>query len=457
MNALQKLPLTNPFSIANGIIVDGEDYWSGTYYNPKVITGNGDITVTANGGIDITNANGFSVAGGIIEKGTGDIKAEAIGGINSYDVWAQGIYAEAGAVVTKRNGNITAIAQGGELTTTYGVRNYDSTVNLDVVNISAVSVNDGNNTPIVYGIYAEGNDAEVNMQGGSITAQVNNADGITDDNNNDSYAIFGYDSSVVNINQGTTNNVVIKGDIKTGRNAAVNLNLNTADSILTGSIEDENGTLNLENDVSWIATGYSEVNKLTMNQENIYVDTPSNIGDITINKYFGVGNIIFKSDNTDEDGIVNINTSSFIISDAIENSFINVGVSNASINTLDFNKAEENLNTLAGKVYYDGDKNNLNGKVIIKEGLISPEVSGDLLFDSNRNRGYVANVKQNSSTTTIDNIKNIAATAIVAWRQEDSTLSQRLGELRESDGGKCNLSYFKEIYEHLSKVKYLLK
>ena len=274
------------------------------------------------------------------------------------------------------------------------------------------------------------------MQGGSITAQVNNADGITDDNNNDSYAIFGYDSSVVNINQGTTNNVVIKGDIKTGRNAAVNLNLNTADSILTGSIEDENGTLNLENDASWIATGYSEVNKLTMNQGNIYVDTPSNIGDITINEYSGVGNIIFKSDNTDEDGIVNINTSSFIISDAIENSFINVGVSNASINTLDFNKAEENLNTLAGKVYYDGDKNNLNGKVIIKEGLITPEVSGDLLFDSNRNRGYVANVKQNSSTTTIDNIKNLAATAIVAWRQEDSTLSQRLGELRESDGGQ---------------------
>lgn len=421
---------------ANGIVVDGEDYWSGRYYNPKVITGNGDITATANGGIDITNANGVSVAGGTIEKGTGDIKAEAIGGINSYDVWAQGIYAEAGAVVTKGNGNITAIAQGGELTTAYGVRNYDSTVNLDVVNISAVSVNDGNNTPIVYGIYAEGNDAEVNMQGGSITAQVNNADGITDDNNNDSYAIFAYDSSVVNINQGTTNNVVIKGDIKTGRNAAVNLNLNTADSILTGSIEDENGTLNLENDASWIATGYSEVNKLTMNQGNIYVDTPSNIGDITINEYSGVGNIIFKADNTDEDGIVNINTSSFIISDAIENSFINVGVSNASINTLDFNKAEENLNTLAGKVYYDGDKNNLNGKVIIKEGLITPEVSGDLLFDSNRNRGYVANVKQNSSTTTIDNIKNIAATAIVAWRQEDSTLSQRLGELRESDSGQ---------------------
>lgn len=443
MNALQKLPLTNPFSIANGIVVDGDDYWSGTYYNPKVITGNGDITVTANGGIDITNANGFSVAGGIIEKGTGDIKAEAIGGINSYDVWAQGIYAEAGAVVTKRNGNITAIAQGGELTTTYGVRNYDSTVNLDVVNISAVSVNDGNNTPIVYGIYAE-----VNMLGGSITAQVYNNDGTINEDDNIGCAIFAERSSVVNVNQGTINKVVINGDIRTGNNAAVNLNLNTADSVLTGSIEDDDGTLNLENNASWIATGYSEVNKLTMNQGNIYVETPINTDDITINEYSGVGNIIFKADNTDEDGIVNINTGSFIISDAIEDSFINVGVSNAAINTLDFNKAEESLNTLAGKVYYDGDKNNLNGKVIIKEGLITPEVSGDLLFDSNRNRGYVANVKQKSSTTTIDNIKNVAATAIIAWRQEDSTLSQRLGELRESDDGLRNLSYFKEIYEH---------
>lgn len=422
-------------TVAHGITANG---WmsSGPYLNPKVITGNGDITVTAQGGLDITNANGFKVVGGTIEKGAGNIKAEVIGGTNSYDVWAEGIYAEAGSLVTKGDGNITAIAQGGELTTTYGVRNSESTVNLDIVNISSVAVNDGNNTPSAYGIYAEGNNAEVNVQGGSISAQVNNVDGVTDNNNNDSYAIFGDRSSVINVNQRTTNKVVINGDIKTEGKAAVNLNLNTSDSVLTGSIKDENGTLNLENSARWIATEYSKVNELTMNQGNIYVDTPSNIGDITINEYSGVGNVIFKADNTDEDGIVNINTSSFRISDAIEISFINVGVSNAFINTLDFNKAKENLNTLAGKVYYDGDKNNLNGKVIIKEGLITPEVSGDLLFDSKRNRGYVANVKQNSSTTTIDNIKNVAATAIVAWRQEDSTLSQRLGDLRESDGGQ---------------------
>ena len=31
-------------------------------------------------------------------------------------------------------------------------------------------------------------------------------------------------------------------------------------------------------------------------------------------------------------------------------------------------------------------------------------------------------------------MRNIASVAIVSWRQEDSTLSQRLGELRNSKG-----------------------
>lgn len=422
----------------NGLAEAWGVYDGGTDTNVKLE--NVPIDILAEGNADCIVASGIEkYYAGNVEVGDGDIFVKAINNsvIANTESLAQGIYADTGSVVTKENGKIDVFAEGGKYTTAYGVYAYGSTVNLNgIVDINAEAVDSGNNTPSAYGIYAEGNDAEVNMQGGSITAQINNADGVTDNNNNDSYAIYGYDSSVININQGRTNKVVINGDIRTGRNAAVNLNLNTADSVLTGSIEDDDGTLNLANDASWIATGYSEVNKLTMNQGNIYVETPSNIGDITINEYSGVGNIIFKADNTDEDGIVNINTSSFIISDAIEDSYINVGVSNASINTLDFNKAEESLNTLAGKVYYDGDKNNLNGKVIIKEGLITPEVSGDLLFDSNRNRGYVANVKQNSSTTTIDNIKNIAATAIVAWRQEDSTLSQRLGELRESDGGQ---------------------
>lgn len=399
------------------------------YNNTEIETGNVAIVVTATGNENIKEiiANGIAAdGGGIIDTGYGDVIVNAIN-VEGKPVYANGVFTFDGQV-DKDGGRITVTAQGeGELEAR-AVYADGGIINLGVAEVTSQAIGGSGNNIKSIGIYGLYN-SKINFAGGSITAIADNEDAYV-------AAISAEDDSVINVNQGTNNKVVINGNVDNYGDGIINLNLNTADSVLTGSIEDENGTLNLENDASWIATGYSEVNKLTMNQGNICVDTPSNIGYITINEYSGVGNIIFKADNTDEDGIVNINTGSFIISDAIEDSFINVGVSNAAINTLDFNKAEESLNTLAGKVYYDGDKNNLNGKVIIKEGLITPEVSCDLLFDSNRNRGYVANVKQKSSTTTIDNIKNVAATAIVAWRQEDSTLSQRLGELRESDGGQ---------------------
>ena len=416
------------------------------YGDAEIVGNDVSINVLAQGGYD-TDAVGIYAepyeGSAVISIGEGDITVVANNNDSNANVYSHGIIARDGATVNKESGKITAKANGGATTEVYGVRadswyGDEAIINLGTVDVSAEAVNDGNNDISVYGIYAEGDKAEVNMQGGSITAQINNADGVTDDNNNDSYAIYGYDSSVVNINQGTTNKVVINGDIRTGRNAAVNLNLNTADSVFTGGIEDDNGTLNLANDARWIATGYSEVNNLTMNQGNIYVETPRFIGDIKINNYSGMGNILFKADDTDNEGLVNINTGSVIITDAAEGSFINVGISNNSINTLDISKTDENLNTLAGKVYYDSNNNNLNGKVTIKEGLITPEASGDLLFDSaNNNRGYVTNITGgNRVTATMDAMKNLAATAIVAWRQEDSTLIQRLGELRESDGGQ---------------------
>lgn len=420
---------------ANSVSEDSSGLYSvaasgiAAYDNTEIETGNVAIVVTATGNENIKEiiANGIAAdGGGIIDTGYGDVIVNAIN-VEGKPVYANGVFTFDGQV-DKDGGRITVTAQGeGELEAR-AVYADGGIINLGVAEVTSQAIGGSGNNIKSIGIYGLYN-SKINFAGGSITAIADNEDAYV-------AAISAEDDSVINVNQGTNNKVVINGNVDNYGDGIINLNLNTADSVLTGSIEDENGTLNLENDASWIATGYSEVNKLTMNQGNIYVETPSNIGDITINEYSGVGNIIFKADNTDEDGIVNINTSSFIISDAIEDSYINVGVSNASINTLDFNKAEESLNTLAGKVYYDGDKNNLNGKVIIKEGLITPEVSGDLLFDSNRNRGYVANVKQNSSTTTIDNIKNIATTAIVAWRQEDSTLSQRLGELRESDGGQ---------------------
>ena len=85
---------------------------------------------------------------------------------------------------------------------------------------------------------------------------------------------------------------------------------------------------------------------------------------------------------------------------------------------------------------YEGTYGNLGGKVTVKEGLITPEASADLVFSQNGG-GYVTNITGgNRVTQTMDAMQHLAETAIVAWRQEDSTLSQRLGELRNSEGGQ---------------------
>lgn len=410
------------------------DYYVDAYgiqaeIDTNVQTGDLDIAVTASGNKFIweTYANGIRANnGGIINTGNGDINVHAINKEGQL-VYADGVRTLDGQI-NKAGGKITVKAEGSSTIEAKGVMADGGSIDMGVADIIVETIggDDYSKSIGLYGLY----NGVIDYAGGSITASADNEDVSV-------YAIMADNESVINVNRGTANKVVINGNLITYDNGAINLNLNTADSVLTGSIEDENGTLNLANGARWVATGYSEVNELTMNQGNIYVDTPF-WADIKIIKYSGTGDILFKADDTDKEGVVNIDTSSVVFDDAEEGSFINVGVANTTINTLDVDKTEENLNVLAGKVYYDGDNDNLNGKVVIKEGLITPEASGDLLFDTNNhNRGYVSNVIfGNKVTQTMKAMRNFSETAIVAWRQEDSTLSQRLGDLRESDGGQ---------------------
>ncbi|WP_300625305.1 autotransporter outer membrane beta-barrel domain-containing protein [uncultured Megasphaera sp.] len=396
----------------------------------RVVTGDVDIEVSAigNGFTSVTLVNGIDAEFGesTVTIGNGDVIAAAV---NTGESYANAIYAADGAIVTMGNGNIIAKAEGTGNIEARGIFANNGTVNVGVADIKAETIGGDSDSKSI-GLLGQ-NEGEINFAGGSIAASADNEDVSV-------YAIMADNESVINVNRGTANKVVINGNLITYDNGAINLNLNTADSVLTGSIEDENGTLNLANGAQWTATGYSEVNELTMNQGNIYVETPRIHGDVNISNYGGVGNILFKADDTDKEGVVNIDTGSVVFDDAEEGSFINVGIANNNIDTLDIDKTEENLNVLAGKVYYDGDNDNLNGKVVIKEGLITPEASADLVFDTaNNNRGSVTNITGgNRVTKTMDAMKHIAETAIVAWRQEDSTLSQRLGDLRESEGGQ---------------------
>lgn len=69
--------------------------------------------------------------------------------------------------------------------------------------------------------------------------------------------------------------------------------------------------------------------------------------------------------------------------------------------------------------------------------MLKGSVSADLDTAASGSTVKVDSVKQNKESSTMTSMRNIASVAIVSWRQEDSTLSQRLGELRNSEETKA--------------------
>ena len=413
------------------------------YDNTEIKTGNVAIVVTATGNENIRE----TVANGIIAE-AGEAKVTTLNGsitataINTADgaTYANAILAGDGSNVTKSDGNITAVAEGEGTLAARGVNLWsDETItNLGVVDISAKTIGgstENGNWIDSIGLWTR-DGSTANIAGGSITAEAYNSDEVTVNNDANIYAILSDGTSFVNVNQETNNDVVINGNIETRSDSTVKLNLNTINSELNGAIDDnsDNGTtLTLANGAEWNNSDRSNVTNVSMNGGIINQNTDKYI---EIENYSGSGEIVLAVGDSTSNGDIDVIAGRTYITSADEGSVINMSVTNNNlIGTTDSAQALANLNQIANEISYDANDGHITGKVTIKEGLIMPEASGDLLFDQN-DIGYVANVKQNSSTTTIDNIKNIAATAIVAWRQEDSTLSQRLGELRESDGGQ---------------------
>lgn len=411
--------------------------------NSKVIMGNASITTKAT--FDSTEKASLFDNYGIYLADNSQVIADNIsiesysqGNENVPQIMAFGVYMENSYITTKNGTKINTVAEGAESVGAYGLFNYGSIVDYNVVNINTKTIGgsiENNNWTESIGVWTR-DVSTSNIAGGSITAQAYNSDGITTNEQATVRAILSDDTSTVNVNQGTNNDVVINGDIEAKTNAIINLNLNTINSEINGAIDDNSANginLTLANGAEWNNTDTSNVTNVSMNGGIINQNTD---GDIDIENYSGNGEIVLTVGDNISNGDIDVDAGRTNITSAAQGSIINMSVTNNNlIGTTDSVQTLANLNQIANEIAYDANDGHITGKVTIKEGLIMPEASGNLLFDQN-NIGYVANVKQKSSTTTIDNIKNIAATAIVAWRQEDSTLSQRLGELRESDGGQ---------------------
>ena len=333
----------------------------------------------------------------------------------------------------------TIYAEGsgdGEITT-MGVRAGDySTVNLGITDIRAENNSDGGT---VHVLFAE-NGAVLNMAGGSITG-ANNA------NNRTFNAINAYGEdpdptwhtdTIVNINQGTANNVVIVGDVRAANTAIVNLNLNTDASSITGNLDqsgpyvdkdDSAGTINLTlaNKATWHAMGeygigYSYLENLTLNDGSITM-TNEEVQNIDINHLQGTGGeLTLEAD-------ANLNTGFFRVNNA-DTDTAAVHTSYAGINA-DNIKDAAGLEGLVKNSLKIHDDSAAKFDVQVNEGLLIGQMQADTINHLDGNT--IANVKI-AQSTTVDAISHLQSAAALSWRQEDATLSKRLGDLRQGDG-----------------------
>lgn len=379
------------------------------YSGGAVNTGNGDITINGQGGAEVYSYGISAARGQVIQEG------QVIQG-------SQG-------TVTKTGGHINVVAEGEGTVMAYGVRALGGIVNIaGSTDVTAKTIGGSTNTQSIGLVGMD--DGEINYAGGTITASADNEQA-------DVAAIQVRDSSAIKVNENSQNKVVINGDVKNSGTGAIYLNLNTADSVLNGGVSDQYGTFNLEDGAQWNVLGTSTVNDFHMTNGIIHMDRNY---DVNIASYSGSGTISFLAEDQAADGVANFeNVGDVTIKEAEKGASVTLGIANNKIDTLDLEKTEENLNALAKKISYRGEEGNLIGKAVIREGLITPEASGDLVFSTtgDASGNSVTNITGGDRTTdTMYAMKNLAATAIVAWRQEDSTFSQRLGELRESTGGQ---------------------
>ena len=380
---------------------------------------------------DEARTNGIFAAGNS-EINAGEthinVKGNAVTEGNSY-----GLNAIYSSKITLGDGSsIYAESSGDGEISAIGVRaGKHSMVNLGITDIRAENTSDGGTVDVLF--VEDG--AVLNMAGGSITG-ANNATNRTFNAIN----AYGEDpdtDTIVNINQGTTNNVVIVGDVHAANTAIVNLNLNTDASSITGNLDqsgsrqdtDDDGTINLTlaNKATWHAMGeygigYSYLENLTLNDGSITM-TNEEAQNIDVLHLKGTGGELMLESNT------NLKTGFFRVNNA-DTDATTVHTSYAGINA-DNVKDADGLEGLVKNSLKIHDDSAAKFDVQVNEGLLIGQMQADTINHLDGNT--IANVKI-AQSTTVDAISHLQNAAALSWRQEDATLSKRLGDLRQGDG-----------------------
>lgn len=253
------------------------------------------------------------------------------------------------------------------------------------------------------------------------------------------------------INKDGDKTVKINGDINfnydaptsgTAVDATVDINLTNSESYLNGNIfvngnpfppegKDDVSAMNLglANGAQWSTDASSFVNNLTMNGGIININGDAS-QTVNLDTVSGDGGTINMKTTLADNGFETANVVLGIdgANDSVKG---NMAVNFTGITADDVNDANTAMEQLVSNISVNGTQENFSADANIKEGLLKGAINADIANDGNLVAG---SVRQNTSTTTMDNMRDIASVALIAWRQEDSTLSQRLGELRNSEG-----------------------
>ncbi len=269
--------------------------------------------------------------------------------------------------------------------------------------------------------------------------------------------------ATVKINESAKNTVNLTGDICFAEpgsviDADVLVNLSDEKSTFKGSIYSSNAdrtneikgmTLGISNGATWDVTGDSFVNNLTLSDGNI----KHNVGDVTVNKISGSGNIVFAEDS----------------------GHLHIDAGTASLNLTMAEKTADDLNTakqlttVAEKLGVKEEAiKDISAKVIMAEGDIKGETTGVVTFvapaeDEKKDDVVeaVTEVTANnaSSATTEGDVNNVdnywhgevtevtekvntknqaigdaGISLKLHWRAHVNDMNKRMGELRNADG-----------------------
>lgn len=189
--------------------------------------------------------------------------------------------------------------------------------------------------------------------------------------------------------------------------------------------------LGLSNGGEWENTGDSFVNDLTLNG-GVITNKGTDYG-IKVDNLLGKGGDINMVAEIGADGTA---TSGKLAIDKVDNNDAKFNVNYSGEGNLEVSQEE------AKKVFEDlaenitvGEGNSFNANAKLEEGLISREYEAEFVKGSGDNVVVKPEtVKVGNLNSMVEGMRDLATINVLSWRQEMSSLNERMGELRNSTG-----------------------